>query len=587
MAFEIKVEGNELPSTLSVESIETRAEANRIPRVRLVVLDGSPAAGSFEGAGTKVLEPGKKLKISVGYVDSAIAPIFEGIIVKQGVQIPREGPARVVVHAADEALKMCVARNSEVFTKIKDSDLIAKLIKAHGLSASVSATSVVHEDIVQYYASDWDLAVTRAELNGMIVLASGGKVTVAAPRTSAGASLRVAFGESLLDFDAEIDATTQLAKTAIKSYAWDAATQKVASAGPGSLNVTEPGNLSSDTLAKVLGIKAFPQQTGGTLVPKDLTAWSSAELLKSKLSKLRGTVTYAGSVKVAPGGVIEIAGVSAAFSGNAFVSGVRHEIRDGLWTTTAQLGLSARWFAAEADHIEAPPAAGQLPAMSGLQPGIVKEVAKDPDGNDRIAITLPLLHSAAKPVWARYASPYATNKAGFFFLPEVGDEVVVAFMNDDPRFPVVIGNLYGKKHVPPFAPDKNNDTKAIVTRGQLKVTFDDKNKIVEITTPKKQSVKIDDKSGSITLVDANKNKVALSKGGITIESASNIKLSAKGNITLDAKANIALTAKANASMEGLQVSHKAKLKFSAQGTATAELTASGMLTVRGALVKIN
>ena len=77
------------------------------------------------------------------------------------------------------------------------------------------------------------------------------------------------------------------------------------------------------------------------------------------------------------------------------------------------------------------------------------------------------------------------------------------------------------------------------------------------------------------------------QSGISLTSASNLKLTAKANVSIEAGANLSLKAKANASLEGLQVAHKAKAKFAANGAASAELTSSGMLTVRGTLVKIN
>jgi len=96
-----------------------------------------------------------------------------------------------------------------------------------------------------------------------------------------------------------------------------------------------------------------------------------------------------------------------------------------------------------------------------------------------------------------------------------------------------------------------------------------------------------DKDGSISIEDSNKNKVTLSKSGIDLESASNLKIGAKGNITIQAGGNLSLGATGNTSVEGLEIANKAKTKFSANGSVAAEVTASGMLTIRGALVKIN
>ena len=129
--------------------------------------------------------------------------------------------------------------------------------------------------------------------------------------------------------------------------------------------------------------------------------------------------------------------------------------------------------------------------------------------------------------------------------------------------------------------------KAIVTKSKLEITFDDKDKILAIHTPGKQSLTLDDKSGEIAIKDKNKNTIVLSKSGITIESGANLSVKAKGNITLEAGANLSAVAKATASMEGLQVEHKAKAQFTAKANGMAEVSGLAMLTLKGALVKIN
>ncbi|HEX2059904.1 MAG TPA: phage baseplate assembly protein V, partial [Thermoanaerobaculia bacterium] len=247
----------------------------------------------------------------------------------------------------------------------------------------------------------------------------------------------------------------------------------------------------------------------------------------------------------------------------------------------------AQWFMAEAPNVTAPEASSQLPAVQGLQTGIVKKVAKDPAGEFRVFVSLPLLQDAAKGVWARLGTFYGSKSIGAVFYPEVNEEVIVGFMNDDPRDAVILGSVYSKKLPPPVPPDEQNNKKVLVTRSKLEITFDDKDQIIEIKTPKGHSITLNDKAGSVVIQDSNKNKVSMAKNGVTIESASNLTLKAKANVTIDAGANLGMTAKANATLEGLQISQTAKAKFAAKGNAAAEVTASGMLTLRGALVKIN
>jgi Rhs element Vgr protein len=586
VTFTIKTDGKALASGVEVVSIDTWNAVNKVPKARLVIFDGNPATGDFELSAAKTFLPGVKVEIAVGY-KSQETTIFKGVIVKQGISIDQTQGSKLIVDVTDEAMKMTLERKNALFEKIKDSDLIGKLIAANGLAKSVEATNTVHEQVVQYYATDWDLMMTRAEMNGFVATIEAGKVTVKKPDTSQAPVLTLKYGDSILDLDAEMDAATQVTSSAIKSYTWDPATQKLIESGPGAATVKEQGNVSSAELAKVFNIKKLAQQTGAPIEKSSLQDWSTAELLKSKLSKIRGSVRFQGNSKAVTGKTIELAGLGPRFNGTAFISGVHHHVEDGNWFTTTELGLCFRWFAAETPDITAPEASGQLPAIQGLQTGIVKKIAKDPDGEFRVFVNLPILQDNAKGVWARLGTFYASNKVGALFFPEINDEVIVGFMNDDPRYGVILGGVYSKKLAPPYPPDEQNNQKALVTRSKLEINFNDKDKIIEIKTPGGHSIKMDDKSGAISIKDSNKNTVSLSKGGIALDSASNIKITAKGNITVQANGNLALSAKANATMEGLQVEHKAKTKFAARGNAQAEVAASGILTVRGALVKIN
>jgi Rhs element Vgr protein len=585
VAVAIAANGKALDSSYQVVAIDVWNGVNKLPKARLVISDGDPAAADFAISATPDLIPGKTLTIGLGY-DTHTTTVFSGLIYSQGLEVTQNGPSRLVVEATDKAMVMTLARQNAVFANKTDSQVIQSLIGAAGLTAKVTSTSAVEPSIVQYYCSDWDLMLERAQLNAMVVTVSAGSVTVAPPDTSQSPVLTLTYGQSLLDFRAAMDASTQYTAAAIKSYAWDPATQTVAASGQASTNVSTPGNLTSDQLAAVFGVSAFPQQTAGTLPVADLTSWSSAELMKARLAKIRGEARFQGSALVTPGCVVELAGLGDRFNGNAYVSGLHHRMADGLWTTSVEIGLSPYWFAATAPSVAAPGAAGQLPPVANLQTGIVVQIANDPDGEYRVQVKLPLLQ-VPTPVWARLGGFYASNGFGAEFYPEVNDEVVVGFMNGDPRFPVILGSLYSKKNKPPVPPDAKNAQKTIVTSSGLRIDFFETDKAVEVSTPGKQSVRLDDKAHTVTLKDMNGNTLTMASGGITLDSASNLTLSAKGNITVDAKGNLSMSAGGNATITGLQVAATAKTSFSAQGQAEAKLVSSAMVTVQAPLVKIN
>src|SRR4051812_26941895 len=88
-----------------------------------------------------------------------------------------------------------------------------------------------------------------------------------------------------------------------------------------------------------------------------------------------------------------------------------------------------------------PPASGVNPGVSGLIVGTVKQIDQDPQGQNRVLVVAPLIDPQGDGVWARLANAYASNNAGISFMPEVGDDVVLGFLNDDPRLPIVLGSL--------------------------------------------------------------------------------------------------------------------------------------------------
>ena len=582
----ISAGGQPLNSSYQLISLDIWTGVNKIPKARLVLADGSPNQATFPISETTALIPGAALEISLGY-DGEASPVFAGLVYQQGIEVVQDGFSTLIVEAADRAMVMTLARKNAVFDNLSDAAVMRQLIEQAGLQAQVSATSPVQPSIVQFYCSDWDLLLLRAQMNGMVAITADAGITVAPPDTGSEPVLTLTYGMSILDFRAEMDASTQYAASAMQSFAWNPATQAVTASGHASSSVAAPGNIDSETLARVFGVKQFVQQTAATLPEAELTTWSSAGLMLSRLAKIRGMVRFQGSALAVTGAMVTLAGLGDRYNGAAWVSGVHHQVAAGKWSTSASIGLSPQWFAATAPQIAAPGASGQLPAAANLQTGLVVKTDADPDGQYRVQVSLPLLQAEGATLWARLGSLYATNGAGTEFYPEVGDEVVVAFMNGDPRFPVILGSLYSQKNPPPVPPDAANNQKAIVTRGKLRIDFYEDAGAVEISTPGKQSVRLDDQAGTLTLKDSHGNSITMAAGGISIDSASAITLSAKTDISLAAQGSLSLKGSAGVSIGGATVAAKADTSFSAQGGTDAKLASGGMVTVQGALVKIN
>ncbi len=583
VSIKVFVEGNQIPDTYSVAEIRVQREVNRITQARVFLLDGDVSAETFEISESNLFLPGHEIEVQAGYHDED-KTLFKGIVVKHGLKI-RERKSYLVVSCFDKALKMTVGRKNSLFVGKTDSAIIDELIKANGLSAQVEPTSVLHKTLIRYYATDWDFMLTRAEAAGKVVLVEDGKVVVKTPNCTTDSGIQASYGQTLRTFDAEIDAKTQ--PQSVSCSAWDFSTQVWVTEQANEPAANPAGNLSGPSLANTLGKTAFALHTAASLSEAELKAWANAQLLKSRLSSLRGTVSLEGNARVMPGQALTLKGLGARFNGKAFISSVTHQIKDGIWTSEIGLGLSPRSFTEEQPDIEAPPAAGLVPGIHGLVSGKVKQIDKDPDGQTRVLVDVPLIESHGEGVWARLASGYATQNAGIFFIPEIEDEVVLGFLNNDPAFPIILGSLYSSARVPPYTPDEKNTHKAIITKAQVKITVDDQKKQIQISTPGGHSVTLNDEDQTITLNDSNKNSVKMSSSGVNIESPANITMKASGTMTLQAQGGLTVKSSVNVDVEAPTVNAKASMAFSAQGQGSAQLTSSGEVTVRGALVMIN
>lgn len=582
ITFTILAGGSQIDDTYEVLSVHTTKTINQISQATIVLLDGSAASSDFEVSNKADFLPGVEIEIKAGY-HSTEKTIFKGLIVRHAVSAS-SGSSELKLECRDKAIKMTAGRKNAYYIDKKDSDIITTLIGNSGASAEVDATAYQHKSMIQYNATDWDFMMTRAEANGLLVYVSDGKVSVKKPDTSAEAALVISYGSTMLEFSAEMDATDQI-KT-VKGFAWDNATQKVVN-GTGKSTIKGPGNVTSDKLADVMALKEFGLQSNGAIDANDLKNWAIAKDTRAKLAAVQGFVKFQGSALAEIGGMLQLEGVGDRFNGNVFLSSVNHSIEDGQWTTEAEFGLPATWYYEMRDDISAPNAGGLLPAVSGLQVGVVKQVHEDPDGSFRVLTKIPILQQDKDAVWARLGTYYASSGFGNFFYPEVNDEVILGFINDDPRYPVILGSVYSKKNKPPLTPEEKNEKKALITKTKMEISFDEKDKIILIKTPGGNQVTISDKDKGIVLVDQNSNTITLDSSGITLDSASNISIKAKGNITVDAGGNLAQTAKANVTVDGLQIENTAKTSFTAKGNATAELSASGQTTVKGAIVMIN
>lgn len=514
--------------SFNVICLWVRREINKIGYAKIVLEAGNIPKQEVSKGEDETFAPGNTITIEAGY-QQITKKIFEGVIISHGLEI-EETQDKLIIECHEFAYPMILSRNNNVFENKKDSEIIEELILRYGLNTKVKSTSLKYNELVQYHCSDWNFMLSRANLNGMIVITEGKNIKVMPPDLSSSPLLVLTYGKDIITFK---------------------------------------GNL----------------QTNGQ-------AWKSRKGSNHRLnqqgevSRIIGEVKFQGNADAELGSIIKLAGLSKRFNGNVFISLVEHEIKEGMWSTTTGIGLSPDMINNNSE-MKAPAVSSLLPGIQGMHIGKISKIDEDPDKENRLQVEIPLLNGEYNKIWARLSTFWASNQYGALFIPDIGDEVVLGFFNNDPCYPVILGSLYSRKQSPSSIIQQENNIKSIVTKSQLKIEFEDEKKSIIITTPGNNRIEISDDDKSIKLIDQNANKIEMNNSGILIESSQSLTLKAGTNIKIEAGTNIDLQGQAALNLKASTIDANANTNFTAKGNATAELSAGGQTVVKGALVMIN
>ncbi len=530
----------EMEPQYNLLSIDVINEVNKIPTAQLVLLDGDAAKQKFDISNSDFFKPGKKIEIKLRYERKPDFTVFTGFVVKHSIRA-NDTKSVLTLYLKDAAIQLTQQRKNAIFRDEDDLSIIKGIVEAAGLKLSDKSnpkkTAIVHSEMVQYYCTDWDFILSRAEANGLWVMANNGEINIQVPNAIGGDSTPIVYGLDEI-YDLEIEADIREQFNEVKALAWDAQTQLPTDPQAGDAYALKQNKLDPTSLGKKIGADQCQLISGNQLTPEEAQTWASAKLLKHRLSMIKGRVLVAGRGDLHPGSWLKLEKFSNYFNGETLVTGTRHQVSEQGWQTDIQFGASAEFFAASGDII-APPASALLPAVHGLQIGVVGDAVEDPDGLFRVPVKVPrLLDENDGTIWARLATLEAGLGAdkktgrGMMFRPEPGDEVILGFLNDDPRQAIILGSLYSGKNKPPIKVKPENMMRGIFSKENLKLYFNDKDKSIRIETPNTNRIILADEDGAIYIVDENNNKLTMNADGIQISSDKNIAITAQENITL-------------------------------------------------------
>jgi phage protein D len=569
-AFAVKVDGQALEQIDRdrIVRLDVHEEVGKLARASLLVRHWDDAQNEVIADNTTTFAPGKPVEIQLGY-GSELATVFDGVVTGLRAVFRSNREPQLEVICRCRGILLCGARRSRVLADSTDGDLASAITGTAGLSAD-SEDGASQSAVVQADLADWDMLHERARALGYALYVRGTTLVFKPPAASGSAAVTLVWGANLVEIDLEQE-VGQRAETVV-SAGWDPDAVDAATSEAGAGEATIPHGSRPD-VAAALGDASFSGRTDrlaspAALTPDELDRRAKGEVDRGALEHLSGYGRAIGLPVLRCDSLLALAGCGDRFDGDHYVSAVRHVLDAQGYSTEFQLGLPA---ALRPDGEQAAP-------RLQLALGVVDDI-DDPNGWGGVKVRFPWLDPDVEGVWARLALPAAGTERGFFFIPEVGDEVVVGWLGEDRRHPVVLGSLWNGQAAPPESLDaQTNAIREIASRSGHKLTFDDSDgaeKIV-VTSSASQTITIDDASGSetIALADKTGNKITLDSQGITLEAASS------GSITLKASGG-------KVAIDAMQLEGKASSAAKLESSATLDLKASAALGLTGGVVKIN
>lgn len=505
-----------------------------------------------------------------GVLDATLVDLFVGEIYSMEFESD-EGGVYARVTAFDASYRLKQHRVTKAWVNAKDSDIARQIAGDLGLAVGdVEETEVLHEHIGQVNETHWDFLRARAAANGYEVHVAAGKLHFA-PTTKAKTgpepadhesqnTLQLTTGKNLVHLRSRLTAAQQVDEVEVRG--WDHKQKKEVVSTAAATSVATELAVTAPRLAKKVGctVRSTPRPDFATQAECDTLASSLAERTASAFAYAEGTAL--GDPKLVAGVSVSI-GEAGNFDGKYTVTRARHQFRAGDYHTTftvsgshdrSQFGLTRESTTAE---------------WGGTYPAIVTSVA-DPEKQGRVKLKFPWLDETYESSWARLLQIGAGAGEGVQWSPEVGDEVLVSFLNADPRQPTVLGGLFNGKDEVPF-PDAVSNNGAVETRGLKSRTgntlaFHDKKgeeRIEIITSSGSCSIVLNDTRKGI-VIEANDDISITAKKNVAIDASAEVNVKSGGNLKIDAGANAELTASANF-----------------------KITAGAVVEIKGALVKLN
>jgi phage protein D len=565
----VKIGGGELPQDLQLLDIRVDQGLNVVSSATFHF------AGSLSDVGTSIAKLGEIVEV--------LAPqggtVFKGAVT--GIEVDRSATGdHVTTLTALDPLHQLSGRSRVLSrTKVTVSDVLKKIAQEAGLGVDVEATTVTYDYLFQT-GTDLDYVAELAERAGLDWWSEEGKLCARKVKLAS----PVATLKATELYRLSVRASGVRPKKVTVS-GWDV---KAGRAITGDATLTGDALGAATSLADaVVGYRPRVPQEHRTsaiplAVPQEATVVAGAALNRAASGALRAELEGPAIWAVRPGDTVQVTD-GADLDGTYVVSTIEHRVADGMASTRLLAGTR---------HPGSLVGGAGVAALHGRTPGIVTAKVTnidDPENLGRVKVKFLGLDDTQESEWARVLLLNAGPQTGATTMPEVNDEVLVTFEDNDVRRPIVLGSIYSSKTTLPTLKKQGGK----FTHVTLMERFG--HQILMWGSGNEQGITIKLKNaGEITidhegtrLVGVQGKKTTITQGQSKIEMTDQGDITIEGtNVTINAKSKIAMEAKAQASLKGAQVAVEGQGTLDVKSPKTS-VKGDGLLELKGGLVQIN
>ena len=554
--FYIKVDGSNIPEGImdNLVSIEVDDSLNIPDMFTLQIRDPN-----LELTGADTFEIGKTVEKSVhGQNDTSV--LMSGEITSIETSFKQATGAVLIVRGYDQSHRLNRGRQTRSFVQMTDSDIANRIAREINLRTDVDSTSEVYDYVLQENQTNLEFLQTRAGRIGFRVMVEGDTLNFKSAPQGGSETPVLEWGANLVEFNARLSTSRQVSEVEVR--AWDPQSRREI-VGRARQPQDTP-EIGESRQGGQIAQQAFGNAGREIVVNRPVGTQAEADALAQSLfndvgsSFIQADGVCGGNPEVCAGAMVELQGLSRRFNGRYRISHAlqRYDSR-GYSTRFTISGRNDNTIGGMISQAQSGNSGGGGGGNGGNHSVVVGIVTNnhDPDGHGRVKLRFPWLDEHTESNWARLSTPMAGGGRGMVFIPEVNDEVIVAFEQGDMNRPYVLGSLWNGEDTPPETnSDGRNNIRKIRSRSGHEIIFDDndanRSEKLEIHTNAGHTILLNDTSGQEKIEIKDKtgnNSIKFDSVQNSIDIESSVKLKIKSRM-IEIESEGAMSLKANATL---------------------------------------